>query len=188
MDGRAAGEWMNGWMGGWDELARSGLARLLCCVVGGGIGNNCNGTVNDNWGLDLSVWADGRKGLPWSESGGRAAHMYIHPYTTCPRAHSLTHIIAIAIATPIHAYHNDLAPTARGHRAVEHRHSVPIDYMAGRHLVTSTLPLPLIPGPLRFGFAATPPKMHPPTQHAGNACPHEGYSSASSPSNHAQHP
>jgi hypothetical protein len=120
MDGRAAGEWMNGWMGGWDESAWSGLARLLCCGVGGGIGNNCNGTVNDNWGLDLSVWADSRRGLPWSESGGRAAHMYIHPYTTCPRAHSLTHIIAIAIATPIHAYHihpsSGRASARRGHR------------------------------------------------------------------------
>lgn len=77
--------------------------------------------------------------------------------------HIITSHLAIAIATPIHAYHNDLPPTARGHRAVEHRHSVAIDYMAGRHFVTSTLPLPLIPGPLRFGFAATLPKMHPST-------------------------
>ena len=114
---------------------------------------------------------------------------------SCPYVYTLhiitSHLktaIAIAIATPIHAYHNDLPPTARGHRAVEHRHSVAIDYLAGRHFVTSTLPLPLIPGPLRFGFAATLPKMHPPTQHAGNACPHEGYSSASSPSNHTQQP
>lgn len=58
-------------------------------------------------------------------------------------------------------------PITSIHRAVEHRHGVAIDYMAGRHFVTSPpshcLPLPLIPGPVRFGFAATLPKMHPPT-------------------------
>ena len=44
------------------------------------------------------------------------------------------------------------------------RSSIGIDYMAGRHFVTSSATSPfVIPGPLRFGFAATLPKMHPST-------------------------
>jgi hypothetical protein len=47
------------------------------------------------------------------------------------------------------------------------RSSIGIDYMAGRHFVTSSATSPfVIPGPLRFGFAATLPKMHPPESHA----------------------
>ena len=100
---------------------------------------------------------------------------------SCPYVYPSTHTTPCSSLELIHSHHHlrpSPSPSPRRpsmpitsiHRAVEHRHGMATDYMAGRHFVTSPpsshshcLPLPLIPGPIRFGFAATLPKMHPPT-------------------------
>jgi hypothetical protein len=193
------GEWK---AGGWDCLVLAGV-WLNCCCNGwaAGIGNGNGGTDNWDWLLGMG----GRKmnslvGSVWQSSGGRAAIcMQYTPARASP---------PIAIATPIHAYHIPPPSTTNlpthGSRTSSGRASASITWRG----VTSSPRRPALPlrlcDPwalaLRFGlgFAAAPPvapKLHQtapnctlPRLHAarraGNACPREGYSSASSPSNH----
>lgn len=176
--GMGMGEWKAGGLDGvWLNCCCNGWAARIGNGNGNGNGGGGGGTNSCAWILALGRRKTASSGLAeWRTS----CHMYA--------IHHSRRITRIAIATPIHAYHNDLPPTARGHRAVEHRHRLH-GGASPRHLVTSSASAPfVIPGPwaLRFGFdfgfgfAATPPKLHQTapsrashacTQHAEQATP-----------------